>query len=229
MSEGRPGISVVGGGSGALGRAVIDRLLREGRRVVVPVRDMDDSATLPEGVTAVRCDLTHPEDVEVLRQQVSALGRWVALVNASGGYAGGDAHETSDSLMRMQVELNLLGPWRLASAAAQAMIEGGGGRIVNVLARSAVHPLRGQSAYQVTKAAMARLTEVMALELREHGITVNAVLPSTMDTARNRASMPAADRSAWVPVGAMAATIAWLLSPDAAIVSGALLPAYGRA
>lgn len=229
MTDARGDITVVGGGTGALGRAVVDRLLQDGRHVVVPVRHRDEAVRFPDGVTAIHCDLTRPDDVEALRVQVSASGRWVALVNASGGYAGGAAHETADALMRAQVELNLLGPWRLASAAAQAMIEGGGGRIVNVLARAAVHPLRGQASYQVTKAAMARLTEVMALELRDHGITVNAVLPSTMDTAANRASMPDADQSKWVPVSEMAATVAWLLSPDAAIVSGALLPAYGRA
>lgn len=229
MTDASPDISVVGGGTGALGRAVVDRMLQEGRHVVVPVRRADDAPTLPQGVIAVRCDLTQAEDVAALREQVRARGRWVALVNASGGYAGGAAHETSESQLHAQVELNLLGPWRLAAAAAEAMIEGGGGRIVNVLSRAAVHPLKGQAAYQVTKAAMARLTEVMALELRDHGITVNAVLPSTMDTAANRASMPDADQSKWVPVSEMAATIAWLLSPEAAIVSGALLPAYGRA
>lgn len=230
MTDAPAEITVVGGGTGALGRAVVDLLVGDGRRVVVPVRRAANGAGLPPTVTAIHCDLTSPEDVEALRAQVTAAGRWVALVNASGGYAGGAAHETSEWLMQAQVELNLLGPWRLASAAAQAMIQGGGGgRIVNVLARSAVLPARGQAAYQMTKAALARLTEVMALELRDHGITVNAVLPSTMATASNRASMPNADHSQWVPVSQVAATISWLLSPEAAIVSGALLPVYGRA
>ena len=222
-------ITVVGGGTGALGRAVVELLTSLGRRVVIPARDPEEATDLPALATAVRCDLSRPEDVDALRAQVTAAGRWVALVNASGGYAGGAAHETSESLMRGQVELNLLGPWRLATAAANAMLEGGGGRIVNVLSRAATQPVRGQAAYQLTKSAMARLTEVMALELRDHGITVNAVLPSTMDTAANRAAMPNADHSRWVPLSQVAATIAWLLSTDAAIVSGALLPVYGRA
>ena len=84
-----------------------------------------------------------------------------------------------------QLSANLLGPWRLARAAAASMVAGGaGGRIVIVASRAAVDVARGQAAYQVSKAAVLRLAQVMAAELQGHGITVNAVLPGTMDTAR---------------------------------------------
>lgn len=220
-------ITVVGGGTGALGRACVERLVGEGRRVVVPVRH-GDRAALPDTVQMIGCDLSVAADVDRFGAEVTALGRWTALVNCSGGYAGGTAHETSDESMLEQLELNLLGPWRLARAAARAMIAAGGGRIVNIAGRAAVDPSPGQAAYQLAKTAMARLTQVMAMELRDHGITVNAVLPSTMDTPGNRAAMPSADHSQWVPVADVAGTVSWLLSPDAGIVSGALLPAYGR-
>lgn len=219
--------TVVGGGTGALGRAVVDRLLGEGRRVVVPARHED--AALPSEVTVIKCDISDAADVERFEAEVAGLGRWQALVNASGGFAGGTAHATTDAKMLHQLELNFLGPWRLARAAARAMNAAGGGRIVNVVGRAGVEPAPGQAAYQVAKTALARLTQVMALELGDHGITVNAVLPSTLDTPKNRTALPSADQSRWVPVADVAATIAWLLSDEAAIVNGALLPVYGRA
>jgi NAD(P)-dependent dehydrogenase (short-subunit alcohol dehydrogenase family) len=222
-------VATVGGGTGALGRAVVDRLAADGWSVVVPVRRPPD-ADLPAGVTAVPCDLRNSAEVAALARAVAEIGPWRAVVNASGGYAGGEAHRIDDEEMIEHLELNLLGPWRLARAGARAMIDqGGGGRIVNVGSRAAVDVAPGQAAYQLAKAGLLRLTEVMALELREHGITVNAVLPSIMDTPANRFAMPGADHSRWVPVERVATTIAWLLSPDADIVSGGAIPVYGRA
>jgi NAD(P)-dependent dehydrogenase (short-subunit alcohol dehydrogenase family) len=222
-------VVVVGGGAGALGRAVVERLLGEGWTVVVPVRRPQD-ADLPAGVSAVRADLREPDEVEAVAAAASQLGTWRALVNASGGYSGGEAHRIDDTEMLDQLELNLLGPWRLARAAARAMIaHGGGGRIVNVASRAAVDVTAGQAAYQVAKTAVIRLTQVMALELREHRITVNAVLPSIMDTPSNRFAMPNADHSRWVPPARVAAAIAWLLGGDSEVVSGAAVPVYGLA
>jgi NAD(P)-dependent dehydrogenase (short-subunit alcohol dehydrogenase family) len=181
-------------------------------------------------VTAVPCDLRSSAEIAVLARAVADIGPWRAVVNASGGYAGGEAHRIDDEEMIEHLELNLLGPWRLARAGARAMIDqGDGGRIVNVGSRAAVDVAPGQAAYQLAKAGLLRLTEVMALELREHDITVNAVLPSIMDTPANRFAMPGADHSRWVPVERVAAAVAWLLSSDADIVSGGAIPVYGRA
>jgi NAD(P)-dependent dehydrogenase (short-subunit alcohol dehydrogenase family) len=208
------GVTVVGGGGGALGSAVVDRLARAGRRVVIPARHPRGIAQR-EGVTVVECDLDDAASVDRLRAAVEEIGPWYGTVSASGGYAGGRAHEA-----------NLVGPWRLTRAAAASMIAGGaGGRIVVVASRAAVEVARGQAAYQVSKAAVLRLTRVMAVELQGHGITVNAVLPGTMDTAANRASMPKADRSSWVSTDSVAAVIEWLLSEAAAPVTGAAIPA----
>lgn len=226
---GRGDVVVVGGGAGALGRAVVERLLGDGWSVVAPVRRPQD-ADLPAGAIAVRCDLRQAAEVEAVAAAAREQGTWRALVNASGGYAGGEAHRIDDTEMLDQLELNLLGPWRLARAAARAMIEQGeGGRIVNVASRAAVDVSAGQAGYQVSKAALVRLTEVMALELREHGVTVNAVMPSVIDTAANRFAMPNADHARWVAPGRIAATVAWLLGDAADVVSGAAIPVYGRA
>jgi NAD(P)-dependent dehydrogenase (short-subunit alcohol dehydrogenase family) len=219
------GITVVGGGGGALGSAVVSRLTAAGRRVVIPTRHPGRSAP-PPGATEIECDLDDLASVTRLRGAVEAMGPWEGLVSASGGYAGGRAHEVEDAAIEGQIASNLLAPWRLARAAAASMIAGGaGGRIVIVASRAAVDVTRGQAAYQVSKAAVLKLAQVMAAELQGHGITVNAVLPGTMDTASNRESMPKANRSSWVSTDAVAQVIEWLLSDAAAVVTGAAIPA----
>jgi NAD(P)-dependent dehydrogenase (short-subunit alcohol dehydrogenase family) len=222
-------VVVVGGGAGALGRAVVERLLGDGWTVVAPVRRPQD-ADLPAGVTVVRCDLRVAAEVDAVAAAARQLGSWRALVNASGGYSGGEAHRIDDTEMLDQIELNLLGPWRLARAAARAMIEQArGGRIVNVASRAAVDVAAGQAGYQVAKTALVRLTQVMALELREHGVTVNAVMPSVLDTPANRFAMPNADHDRWVAPARVAGAVAWLLGGDAEVISGAAIPVYGKA
>ena len=221
-------VAVVTGAGGGLGRAVVARLAADGWTVVAAERHPGRVAH-PAGVVGVACDLDDPAQVAALTGKVAARGRWAAAVSCSGGYAGGKAHEIDDEEMLEQLRLNLIGPWRLARTAAQAMVAGGGGRIVLTVGRAALDPAPGQAAYQVAKTGAARLVEVMARELRDTGVTVNAVMPSTMDTPANRASMPNADHSRWVPVDRVAAVVAWLLSADADQVSGAAVPVYGRA
>jgi NAD(P)-dependent dehydrogenase (short-subunit alcohol dehydrogenase family) len=221
----RQGVTVVGGGGGALGSAVVSRLVAGGHRVVVPTRHPGLVAPVA-GITEIECDLDDVDSVNRLRIGVEALGPWDGVVSASGGFAGGRAHEVDDEAIEAQLAANLLGPWRLARVAAASMIAGGqGGRIVIVASRAAVDVARGQAAYQVSKAAVLRLSQVIAVELQGHGITVNAVLPGTMDTPSNRASMPKANRASWVSTDSVAAVIEWLLSPAAAAVTGAVIPA----
>jgi NAD(P)-dependent dehydrogenase (short-subunit alcohol dehydrogenase family) len=221
----RSGIIVVGGGGGALGSAVVSRLVAGGRQVVVPTRHPGRCAPVT-GVTEIECDLDDVASVERLRVAVDAMAPWDGMVSASGGYAGGRAHEVDDQAIAAQIEANLLGPWRLARAAASSMLaQGGGGRMVIVASRAAVDVARGQAAYQVSKAAVLRLTQVMAAELRGDAITVNAVLPGTMDTPANREEMPNANRVTWVTTDSVAAVIEWLLSDAAAAVTGAAIPA----
>ena len=228
MSGAGGGIAVVGGGGGALGRSVTERLLDDGWTVVVAARHTPDPPV--PGALALVCDLADAEAVEALAERVQAEGRWEAVVNCSGGYAADRAHLVSEQERAARLEVNLLGPWRLAAAGARAMErQGGGGRIVNVAGRAALEVARDQAVYQVAKAALLRLTQVMAAELRDRGITVNAVLPSVMDTPANRRAMTDADPARWVPTERVAAVVSWLLSPEAAEVSGAAVPVYGSA
>jgi NAD(P)-dependent dehydrogenase (short-subunit alcohol dehydrogenase family) len=203
----------------------VSRLVAAGRQVVVPTRHPGRSQAL-EGVTEIECDLDDGAAVDRLRVAVDAMGPWEGLVSASGSYASGRAHEIDDKAIEDQLSANLLGPWRLARAAASSMVaRGAGGRIAVVVSSAVLEVIRGEAAYQVSKAAALRLTQVMAAELLKHRITVNAVLPTTMDTPSNRAGMPNANRATWVTTDSVAAVIEWLLSDAAAVVTGAAIPA----
>ena len=154
------------------------------------------------------------------------MGRWDGMVSASGGYAGGRANEIDDEAIESADRGEP--PRAVAPGSRRRDLDaraGEGGRIVIVASRAAVEVARGQAAYQVSKAAVLRLAQVMAAELQGHGITVNAVLPGTMDTPANREEMPKANRASWVSTDSVAAVIEWLLSDDAAAVTGAAIPA----
>jgi NAD(P)-dependent dehydrogenase (short-subunit alcohol dehydrogenase family) len=114
-------------------------------------------------------------------------------------------------------------------AVVPGMIARKAGRIVNVTARPALVGGAGVGAYAISKAGVATLTRVLADEVREHGITVNAIAPSTIDTPANRAAMPDADHEAWVKPELIAATLVFLASDAAGATSGAIIPVYGRA
>ena len=151
-----------------------------------------------------------------------------ALVNIAGGFrweliTGGDP-DTWDLMYQMNVKTVLTA----SEAAIPLLLENGAGRIVNISAMAALKAGLGMGAYSASKAGVARLTEALAEELKQKGVTVNAILPSTIDTARNRADMPDADFTQWVKPEQIGSIIAFLLSSDAEAITGALLPVTGR-
>jgi NAD(P)-dependent dehydrogenase (short-subunit alcohol dehydrogenase family) len=103
------------------------------------------------------------------------------------------------------------------------------GRIVVIGARAAIETMPNFSAYAVSKAGVVALVRNVAAEVRDHGITCNAVLPSTIDTEVNRKAMPNADHSKWVTPQSIAGLLVWLVSEAAKDVNGAVIPIYGQA
>jgi NAD(P)-dependent dehydrogenase (short-subunit alcohol dehydrogenase family) len=216
-------VALVCGGGGALGGAIVDALAGRGDRVVVLDRE---GAGGGDDVRREAVDLTSADEVGALWDRLEADGwapRWV--VNAVGGFRGGTVAETDPESLRFLTDLNLGTAWWSSREAARRLPEGGA--IVNVGSRAGVEGSAGAAAYAVSKAAVIRLTEVLAANLSERGVRVNAVLPSTIDTPANRASLsPEALRKA-VPPAEIASVIAFLLSDDAAAVTGAIVPVYG--
>jgi NAD(P)-dependent dehydrogenase (short-subunit alcohol dehydrogenase family) len=225
-------VVLVTGGTGALGAAVALGALRAGAAVVVTYRDERERRALADRapqdardrLDGIQADVTDGESVRRLVADLTARhGRLDALVNAVGGFAGGDLLATDERAWDTMLLLNLRSAYLCCRAALPAMLAAGRGRIVNVASRSVVPPTGGFLAYTVAKAGVIALTQALAQEVRGRGVTVNAVLPSTMDTEANRRAMPTADRRAWVTPDSVARAILFLASDAAADVTGTLL------
>ena len=142
---------------------------------------------------------------------------------------GPPVHETSDELWQSMLDLNARTVMAMARAVVPQMIAAGSGKIVNVAAMAALGGKAGMGAYSASKSVTVRLTESMSAELREHGINVNCVMPSIIDTPQNRAAMPDADPQRWVAPEALAEVIVFLASDAARAIHGAAVPVVGLA
>jgi NAD(P)-dependent dehydrogenase (short-subunit alcohol dehydrogenase family) len=225
---------VVTGGFGALGSAVAEAAVQRGASVAV----LDFAASAPAGLTdrlgpeAVLIggvDLASQEAAENAMADVKArFGRIDALLNIAGGFQWETVEYGKAETWDRVFALNLKTALNACKAALPYLLESGAGRIVNVGAQSALRAASGMGPYAASKCAVHRLTESLADELKAKGITVNAVLPSIIDTPANRADMPNADFSRWVPPADLAAVILFLASDEARAVTGALIPVSGR-
>jgi len=225
-------VAVITGGTGALGRGVVGEFLREGAIVHVPWVSRDEANELA-GEMAVHgsslhlhpADLTDPVSVEAFFLQAArSSGPPRILVNGAGGFSMATVEETTPESWRRMMTLNGETAFLCARAAVPGMSKLRSGRIINVAAVPAVD--RGaarMSAYAASKAAVLSLTHSLSKELRPRGITVNAVVPTTIDTPANRESMPDADRSTWLDPREIGRVMVFLAGEEAAIVTGAAL------
>jgi NAD(P)-dependent dehydrogenase (short-subunit alcohol dehydrogenase family) len=220
---------VVSGGTGALGRAVVDLLTAAGAHCHVPYRrEAEASAQRPQVTLHPVADLSDETAVAQLYESVPEL--W-ASIHLAGGFAAAPVGGTDKATLMGQLDTNFVSCFLCCRAAVKAIARTGrGGRIVNVTARPALEwrTGAGMTAYAASKAAVAALTAALAEEVAKNGILVNAVAPSIMDTPANRKAMPKADHSAWPKVDEVAATIAFLASPDNAVTRGGVIPVYGQ-
>jgi NAD(P)-dependent dehydrogenase (short-subunit alcohol dehydrogenase family) len=226
--------AIVTGGTGGLGWGVVERLVSEGWRTVVPwiVPREVERLRSREGLELVEADLFEGQSVARLVSVASAAGSPPVrgLVNLVGGFAaGGLVHETPVEQFEDQFRLNLRPTFLVTQAVLPLMLENGGGSIVCVGSRAAVAPFPGAAGYVASKAAVIAFAQAVSKEYLGRGIRSNAILPSVIDTPGNRASMPNADHDSWVKPGEIAGVISHLLSPASSPISGAAIPVYGRA
>lgn len=221
---------IVTGGTGGLGRAVVDAFLVGGDRAVVPwivAAERDEMArrygeALAQGrLLLVETDVAEAAGAESL---VARAGEAAVLVNGVGGFAAGAHHETPLEVWDHLYRVNVRTAASMARAVLPGMLARRGGAIVNVAAQAALDPPGGLAAYVASKAAVVALTRSLAREVAPGGVRVNAVLPSTIDTPANRAAMPDADFSLWTRPAQIAAAVHWLASEAASAVRGALVP-----
>ena len=175
-------------------------------------------------------DLTKPESLaKLVEQTLAKFARVDVLVNTVGGYRGGKpVHESDltdwDSLFNLNVLTTLL----CCRAVIPQMLRQQSGKIINVASRDGLHGSAGYAAYSASKAAVLRLTESLAAELKTSNINVNCIMPGTIDTPQNRAAVPNGDFSKWVEPTAIAEVIAFLASDASRAIHGAALPVYGK-
>jgi len=171
-------------------------------------------------------------DGEATRKAMAAaamrFGGIDVLVNVAGGFRYETLLEGGVATWDEMYAKNLRTAVASCKAALPALLESGRGRIVNIGAGAAAKGRAGMGAYTASKAGVQRLTESLADELKDRGVTVNAILPGTIDTPRNRADMPDADFSRWVAPAAIAEVILFLASDAAAALTGAAIPVTGR-
>ena len=233
MSAGR---FIVSGGTGALGRAVVQALLDRGARVAVSFRAAAgwDALRAASGSGAPlwgrAADVADPTAARGFVDEAAAwLGGLDGVAALSGAWAGSATLEAAppgewDAMLRA----NLATVHGICRAALPHMLSSGGGSVVTVGSRLVEAGGAGAAAYVASKAAVVALTRVLALENRERGVRFNCVVPGIIDTPGNRSAMPSADTSGWTPPSAIARVIAFLLSPESAAVSGAVVPVDAR-
>jgi NAD(P)-dependent dehydrogenase (short-subunit alcohol dehydrogenase family) len=222
----------VTGGSGALGQAITHRFLADGAVVCVPWIVEHERERLQASVDAParsrlmleRCDVGNDAAMAALATRaLERHGRIDVLVTAVGGFAMGGLVETDRATWDAQISLNLTTTYVASRAVLPSMLAAGSGRIVAVASRAVLPPAGGIIAYTVAKAGVIAFVQALAQETKGRGVTVNAVLPSTMDTPGNRAAMPDVDPKTWTPVTAVADAIAYLGGESAGHVSGTLM------
>jgi NAD(P)-dependent dehydrogenase (short-subunit alcohol dehydrogenase family) len=222
---------LIAGGTGALGTAVVRELLDAGHECnvtwIVDVEVERGREAFGDRANFIRADLLDPAEADAA---VAAVPDLEAVVDLVGGFASGPlVHETTLEEFERMMRLNLTPAFNLARAAMPGLVERGGGSFVAVSARPALRPFAGASAYVTAKAAVLAFVKAVDADYRQKGIRANAILPSVIDTPANRAAQPDADFSRWVQPVEIARVVRFLVSDDAAVVTGGAIPVYGRA
>ena len=221
------------GAAGNLGRAIASAFEARGANVVVVGRTKESLSAALGAESArrlfVTADLLDQAALDsAVKLARSRFERIDVLCNIAGGFRmGAPVHETSDADWDFLMDINARTVLHAVRAVVPQMIEGGGGKIVNVGAFAAQKGVAQMGAYVAAKSAVIRLTETMAAELRDKNINVNCVLPTIIDTPENRAGMPKADPSRWIAPADLANVIVFLASDEARAIHGAALPVTG--
>lgn len=224
MSEFTNRVVLVTGAAGALGRAVVEHFSQNGATIA-----QLDVLGIENSHYAAICDLTDLKScTNAVTAIVESLGEIDVLANIAGGFTMGETvHETSDDTWDFMLGLNAKSVLNMARAVVPVMLPRQSGKIINIGARAGLRGAPNMAAYSASKSVVMRLTESLAEELKDKGINVNAILPSIIDTDRNRQDMPNADFNRWVSPEAIARVVTFLASSAADPIHGALIPVEG--
>ncbi|WLB50592.1 SDR family oxidoreductase [Bradyrhizobium sp. 521_C7_N1_3] len=221
-------VLIVTGALGALGKVVAETASARGARVAGIDHAPSQVSATPERIEIGGVDLSDPAQAKTAVEAAAKhFGRLDALINIAGGFAFETVGDGDIKTWQRMYALNVLTALNTSRAALPHLAASGAGRIVNIGATGALQAGSGMGPYAASKAGVHRLTEALANEWKGK-VTVNAVLPSIIDTKANRADMPKADFSKWVTPQELAEVILFLVSDAASGITGALIPVGGR-
>jgi len=216
---------IVTGGFGVLGQAVAEAFAVRGDKVARVDFAPQAGSALPGALDIGGVDLTNPSATQAaLARVVETHGGIDVLINVAGGFQWETLGDGDIGTWARMHAMNVMTAATITQLALPELTKSSQGRIVNIGAGAAIRAGMGMGAYAASKSGVHRLTEALAEELAGTSVTVNAVLPSIIDTPTNRADMPDADVSQWVKPAAVADVILFLASPSASAVTGALIP-----
>jgi len=223
-------VVLITGANGGLGNSVTETFLSAGAVVAGTSRKISQDEFKSPNFHAFPAELSSLAAAKKLADDVvQKFGKIDAVIHLVGAFAGGTSvAETDDATWAKMLDLNLSAAFHTLRAVLPHMRKAGSGRIVAIGSRLAVEPQPGVGAYEVSKAGLVSLVRATALENKDAGINVNIILPDTLDTAVNRAAMPKADFSKWVPTVDVAELLLALAGPAGVAVTGAVIPIYGR-
>ena len=220
-------VVIVTGAHGVLGRAVVQAVQARGWAVAA-IDHGAPKADLGDAFEVGGVDLTNAvAAARAVQSVVDRFGRLDAVLNIAGGFAWQKVDDAEPAWDRM-FALNLTTALNTSRSALPHLKAVSDGRIVNIGSAASLKAGAGMGAYAASKSAVHRLTESLAEELKDTGVTVNAVLPSIIDTPANRADMPEVDPGKWVAPGDLAEVVLFLASPKARAITGALVPVTGK-
>ncbi len=231
-------VVMITGAGGAIARGIVEKFASEGAKLILVDRDkeamqkcIDELGDTVGDYLITGGDLGKVDDMnKVINEAVDKFGQIDVLAHAVGGWAGGKpVHETDIEVFEKQIYLNTRIVFITLGRVAKHMVDKGvKGSLVVILAKTGLSGAKNTAAYAASKAGAQRIVESMALELKEHDIRVNGVMPSIADTPANRKSMPDADFSKWVTPAQIADAMAYLASDSASAISGQALGVYNK-
>jgi NAD(P)-dependent dehydrogenase (short-subunit alcohol dehydrogenase family) len=231
------GIAVITGATGNVGQAVTQQFLEEGAAVVVAWHAEEEwrrvEASLDAGgagrCLGIKADVTEEQQVQsLMKKAVDRFGTIDFLLNLVGGFAfGKPVWETDLGTWDKMMNLNLKSAFLCTKHVLPIMLKAGRGKIVNVSSKACVDIQPGAAAYAVAKAGIVTFTRAVREEVKGTGITVNAIMPSIIDTPATRKLMPKADRSKWVTTEQIARTLVGLCSEESGAINGSVLRLFG--
>ena len=229
-------VILITGATGNLGRALVDALADSGSKLAL-FDHLEGRLSEMYSDLEGKIRLLYVENIDLSEQEaarrgidqvIDRFGRIDIVINAAGGYAGGDpVDQTSVELWDRMMGLNARSVFLVSRMVIPLMRSQRSGSIVNVAARPGVKGQKNAAAYSVSKSAVLRLTESISAEVKQDGIRVNAIIPGTMDTPENRRAMPGANHARWVEPAAVADAILFLASEQARGICGASIPVLG--